>query len=436
MKSSVAVCWSLVLAASAMVACAAETSTISNEPIAREDSALRARLGKKTRFFAPDPNPGATSQIKELRRAKRFADAREVTQLAQTPRAVWLVGNTPSEVKRQVRDTIADAHCKNELPVFVAYNIPFRDCAQYSSGGAATSADYRAWIDAVAEGLGKNDALLVLEPDSLGIIPYNTSIYGQEEWCKPTVTDADGNVSAAPGANPEERYALLNYAVDKLATRAKNTSVYLDSSHSAWLGVGEAAYRLARAGVARTSGFFLNVSNYEPTEQLTLYGTWVSSCLAAGTSGADWARGHFESCPSQYNPAAGYAVDYSPEYAASVSTAFHDMLGDAKPTTHFVLDTGRNGQGHWTPTASYPDAQVWCNPPARGVGLRPSADTGNALLDAYLWLKVPGESDGSCNRGIAGSTTDPEWGSIVDPAAGAWFPEQALQLAKLAVPKL
>jgi endoglucanase len=53
-----------------------------------------------------------------------------------------------------------------------------------------------------------------------------------------------------------------------------------------------------------------------------------------------------------------------------------------------------------------------------------------------LWIKPPGESDGSCNRGIAGSTTDPEWGDIVDPVAGAWFPQQALQLASLANPKL
>ena len=57
-------------------------------------------------------------------------------------------------------------------------------------------------------------------------------------------------------------------------------------------------------------------------------------------------------------------------------------------------------------------------------------------LDAYLWIKTPGQSDGQCNRGVAGSTTDPEWGGITDPAAGAWFPQQALQLAKLASPKL
>ena len=57
-----------------------------------------------------------------------------------------------------------------------------------------------------------------------------------------------------------------------------------------------------------------------------------------------------------------------------------------------------------------------------------------ALLDAYLWIKIPGASDGSCNRGVTGSTTDPEWGGIVDPAAVAWFPQMALDLVHNANP--
>jgi endoglucanase len=68
------------------------------------------------------------------------------------------------------------------------------------------------------------------------------------------------------------------------------------------------------------------------------------------------------------------------------------------------------------------------------VGLRPTLNTGSDLADAYLWIKIPGESDGSCNRGIVDSTIDPEWGGIVDPAAGQWFPAQALELARLANP--
>ena len=39
----------------------------------------------------------------------------------------------------------------------------------------------------------------------------------------------------------------------------------------------------------------------------------------------------------------------------------------------------------------------WCNPPDSGLGLRPTASTGVPLLDAYLWVKTPGQSDGQCD---------------------------------------
>lgn len=56
-----------------------------------------------------------------------------------------------------------------------------------------------------------------------------------------------------------------------------------------------------------------------------------------------------------------------------------------------------------------------------------------ALLDAYLWIKVPGESDGQCTRGTAGPG-DPARGGITDPAAGAWFPQMSLELVQNANP--
>jgi endoglucanase len=278
--------------------------------------------------------------------------------------------------------------------------------------------------------------VVILEPDGLGLIPYNTTLFGATEWCQPTVTDAAGKVGPAPGASPAERYAQLNYAVDSLEAKAPRASVYLDGTHSAWLGVGEAAYRLVKAGVRRTQGFFLNVSNYQPTDQNAQFGTWVSDCIAAATAGPSSAAGHFDACPGQYDPASDYAVNYGADYAATVTAGLATMMGGATATTHFVIDTSRNGQGPWTPTASYPDAQTWCNPPSRGVGPRPTAATGIPLADAELWIKTPGESDGSCTRGVAGATSDPEWGDIVDPAAGVWFPQQALQLATLAAPPL
>jgi len=221
-----------------------------------------------------------------------------------------------------------------------------------------------------------------------------------------------------------------------------------------------------------------------------MYGTWVSSCIAAAMAAPNWtgdpagplestytdAAGDvipipgFPNCPNQYwnggpagtslaaliNPTTGkpfggwggvalspYGVwsDTSTNPALNTSGLNLRYAGMPAGTTNFVIDTGRNGQGPWDSAAagyaSAAIAQDWCNPPGRGLGIAPTTNTGsNALVDAYLWVKVPGESDGSCNRSVAGSTTDPLWGGIVDPAAGAWFPQQALQLAQLANPSL
>jgi endoglucanase len=231
---------------------------------------------------------------------------------------------------------------------------------------------------------------------------------------------------------------MLNYAVDALKAKP-NVSVYLDGTHSAWLGSGDVAHRLSQAGVARADGFFLNVSNYRLTQHLQKYGTWTSKCLAFATNPASWGVGHFDWCASQYYPA-------NPNDFSTWTLSDQWYTDNVESQTwwyspsllkHFVIDTSRNGQGPWTPTASYPDAQDWCNPPDRGLGLRPTADTGNPLIDAYLWVKIPGESDGECTRGLgpAGTTVDPEWGRI-DPPAGKWFPEMALDLAHNANPPL
>ena len=116
------------------------------------------------------------------------------------------------------------------------------------------------------------------------------------------------------------------------------------------------------------------------------------------------------------------------------------MLADAAatPTVHFVIDTSRNGQGPWAGTNDHPytnaDTQDWCNPPDRGLGPRPTANTGVPLLDAYLWIKLPGASDGECFRWTAGPL-DPAR-NMADPAAGKWFPEMALELVHNAAPPL
>jgi len=432
-----------------------------------------AARSKVTQFSVPPPDAAAVRQITNLIRRRDFGDALKLAAMEATPRAVWFGSGTPKEVEKSVRQTMDRAALEDRVPVLVAYDIPFRDCAQYSSGGAVDTASYEAWIAGFARGIGRRKAVVVLEPDSLGIIPYNTTIFGSADWCMPTVTDATGAPVPAPGASSDERYAQLQGAVATLTATAPGASVYLDGTHSAWLGVSEAAFRIHKAGFDPTSGaplvkgFFLDVSNFQPTEQLVQFGTWVSQCLAAATVGASWAIGHFDYCPSQYDPATNYTtVNYTPAFEATVTASLANMLNGAAATLPFVIDTGRNGRGplDTAPFAAAPydqpasvvsslSAGAWCNPPGAGAGLRPTASTGDPLVDAYMWIKTPGESDGACAinggarawdftaynpwnvAGDAQNAFDPLWGTV-DPAAGVWFPAQALQLAQQAVPAL
>jgi len=355
-------------------------------------------------------------------------DRANALTIGSFPTATWLTFGTPAEVQALAAALVAESSAENKLPVIVAYYIPFRDCQHYSAGGATDTAQYKAWIDGLAAGIGAAKAVVLLEPDGLGIIPHNIDINGNAEWCRPV--DLDPATAAA------ERYEQLNHAVDAL-TALPNTAVYLDGTHPGWLGTGDIAQRLVRAGVQRADGFFVNVSNFEPTPQLDKYGAWIAKCIHYATNPAEggWRLGHFEWCASQYFPA--NRNDFSTWvltdqwYADNVDNAANPPT--VETLAHFVTDTSRNGRGPWNaPAGQYSDPEVWCNPPGRGLGGRPTTNTGDPLIDARLWVKVPGESDGACLRGTAGPT-DPERG-MVDPSAGGWFKEQAVELISLAQP--
>jgi endoglucanase len=383
--------------------------------------------GRSGRLYVPPASAEARRQVADLREAGRHEDAALLSALLRQSHAVWFTGGEPEDVVADVRATMRAAARQRAVPILVAYNIPFRDCAQFSAGGATNAEEYLAWIDAFARGIGTGEAIVILEPDGLGIIPFYTPIGSTTmEWCRPPEAD--------PANAASDRFHMLNEAVDRIS-RLPNASVYLDGTHSAWLSVGDAAHRLVQAGVDRAAGFFVNASNYRFTDQVARYAGWISKCLAFASNAEEggWRLGHYDWCASQYFPANPNDVS-----TWHLTDEWYDAnLGTAIPTTHYVVDTSRNGQGHWTPPAGvYPDPQDWCNPPGRGAGPRPTAKSGEPLLDAYLWVKVPGESDGECTRGLGpAGTVDPEWGRV-DPAAGDWFPEQAFQLAQLAVPPL
>lgn len=411
-------------------------------------------LPSNTRFFIPRPSTGAVQQVEGLLKQHQLKNAVLITAMELVPRAVWLAGGTPSQVSATVTTTLREAHAQRAVPVLVLYNIPGRDCGSYSAGGAENTADYEIWIDAIAEAIGNQQAVIVLEPDALADLPSDCGY----DPAKVDIAQATA-----------DRYTQLNYAVTTLEAGSQ-TLVYLDAGNSHWQAVPVIAQRLAQAGIQQAQGFITNVSNYNLNNYETKYDTWVSDCIAFANDPEQggWRMGHYSYCASQYYSPLG-KVD--PDNIATwvyTDQWFQQNMGTAVPTTHFLVDTSRNGQGRFDAgiyaAAPYnqPASVIqtltggsWCNPAGRGLGAHPTANTGVPLLDAYLWVKTPGQSDGTCDAAggarawdysaytqpgwptdAAGqSVFDPLWG-LDDPIAGAWFPQQALDLAQRANPAL
>jgi serine/threonine protein kinase len=360
----------------------APTATAASQPPA--DTGGNPLREPRVRFsYAPEPDAQHQADVWDAQGRK--ADAELMRALAQVPHSVML--NRPvTEVGRTVTSTMKLAAAHDAVPVFVTDNVPLLDC---SDRGAPNERAYRDWIDQVAAGIGTGRAVVVLEPNSLTKVPG---------------TD---NCPAGGKAGTAERYRELGYAVDHLGA-LPHTVVYLDGGIQGWPeSVADIADRLVKAAVGRADGFYLNSSDFQDTDSLLRYGERLSRCVyLVATKGG--------------SACAGADIDAVPAGA---------------PLTHFVIDTSRNGKGVWNPPeGKYADPQLWCNPPGRGIGRRPTTDTGSELADAFLWIRNPGRSNGRCKRGGDGPE-DPVYNQV-DPVGGTWWPALALERAKNAVPPL
>lgn len=411
-------------------------------------------LSSATRFYVPSPAAGSKQQIISLLEEGKQRAATLIAVMELTPQAVWLTNGTPEQVQSTVAGVMKAAARQGTVPVFVAYNIPGRDCGSYSAGGAENTAAYQAWIDGLVQGIGGKKAVIALEPDALANLPSDCGY-----------NPATVNIAQATA----DRYTQVNYAVTALETGA-NTSVYLDAGNSSWQAVGTIASRLVTAGVQGAQGYFSNVSNFRQSAYESKFDTWVSECVAFANNANDggWRLGHYDWCASQYYSPQGPVNPNDITTWVYTDEWYTQNLGTAVPALHFIIDTSRNGQGPLDANVyndapySQPTSVVntiaggsWCNPPGRGLGLHPTANTGVLLLDAYLWVKTPGQSDGTCDAAggarawdyaaytksswptvaVAQAIFDPLWG-LDDPAAGAWFPQQALEMARKANPSL
>jgi endoglucanase len=278
-----------------------------------------------------DPSSPARQQAVSWQRS-RPQDAAHMRYIADQPQAIWL-GGWLRDARGETDALVTRIVAARALPVFVAYNIPYRDCGMYSAGGARGGDDYRRWIRDIASGLKNRESVVILEPDALA------------------------SIDCLPLRLKDERYVIMREAVKTL--KSARAHVYIDIGNANWQQVNEAADRLIKAGIDLADGFSLNVSNFHATQVNITYGDKLSGLVGG---------------------------------------------------KHYVIDTSRNGVGKMV-------EKEWCNARNQALGAPPTTDTKAPLADAFLWIKTPGQSDGTCNGG---------------PRAGDWWADYALELSKMA----
>ena len=330
-----------------------------------------------------------------------------------------------------------------ELVVFIVYDLPNRDCHAKASNGELCCSykddgrcDYLAvgdgsckdglkqykeeYIDQIASVLrefsGRVPIVLVIEPDSLPNLSTNL----QDPRC--------GNA-----ATKSAYKRGVSYAVKALAEADPYAAIYLDAGHGGWLGwrdnMKDFVQTIRGLRVSdHIRGFASNVAGYQYVGEV---------CPEY-----DWCLNNAHPDDSCCNDPCGLTSEWNPshnelQYALHLRKAMSEGIRDFEP--HMIIDTGRNGV-----PGMRSDCANWCNIRGAGVGLAATTNTAKpSVVDAYFWLKTPGESDG-CSQTLPDGSTCPRFdedcasqdsiSSRPDepraPEAGQWFDYQIKQLAE------
>ncbi|KOV75047.1 MULTISPECIES: glycoside hydrolase family 6 protein [unclassified Streptomyces] len=388
------------------------------------------------------------------------------SRIANQPTAVWLDriaainGVNGGMGLRAHLDEALKQKGSGELVVqLVIYDLPGRDCSALASNGELGPNDidkYKTqYIDPIASIL--SDAkyaglriATVIEPDSLPNLVTNAGgTAGSTDAC--ATMKANGNYEKG-----------VSYALDKLGA-IPNVYNYIDAGHHAWLGwdsnlgpTVQEFYKVATtngASVNDVTGFIVNTANYSATKEPYFKVTdSVNGQTVRQSKWVDW---------NQYVDEQSFAQALRDKLVAS---GFNSNLG-------MLIDTSRNGWGGSArPTKSGPLTSVddyvngsridrrihagnWCNQSGAGLGERPTAAPA-AGIDAYVWVKPPGESDGASSAisndegkgfdrmcdptygGNARNGNNPTGALPNSPLAGHWFSAQFQQLMQNAYPPL
>ncbi|MFE4174898.1 glycoside hydrolase family 6 protein [Streptomyces sp. NPDC056909] len=210
-------------------------------------------IGQRPKAQAPywvNPDGTAARQVAAYTGEGDTRSAALIRKIAEQPVAEWIGPDTPEAQAKGFTEAAAKA---DRDALLVLYNIPHRDCGQFSKGGASDGDAYRAWVDQVAKGIGDRRATVILEPDAVLHL-------------------VDG---CTPDQFHEERYDLLKGAIKRLKEQPA-TSVYLDAGNAGWQSPDALFEPLQWAGIGDADGFSVNVSNFYPTATSADFGKRLS----------------------------------------------------------------------------------------------------------------------------------------------------------------
>ncbi len=410
-----------------------------------------------------NPFVGAQWYIDPIWSAKAQAETGG-SKIANYNTAVWMdrIGAiAPTDGSWGLRDHLDDQ--KANVIQVVVYDLPNRDCHALASNGELKqgvegTTRYRTeYIDVLASIFADPKyrelrIIAIIEPDSLPNLVTNLST--------PACQQA---ADATHGYVPNTRYTLSKFYP------ITNVYSYVDIGHSGWLGwtdnfgkavtlIGD-AIKGATGGVNSVAGFVSNTSGYTP-----LYEPFLDSLANSAFPGSGGGTQTRQAKFYEWNPHFSEVSFVTAWRNAMIAAGFPSNIG-------MLVDTSRNGWGGPNrPTAQSTSTVLdtfvdqsridrrahrgnWCNQRG-GVGERPQVAP-VAGIDAYVWVKPPGESDGAASKELSFDPQDPAKGFDRNcdptftnaagtntgampnaPVAGRWFSEGFKQLLDNAYPPL
>ncbi len=305
-----------------------------------------------------NPYLGAKLYINNSNNVKKYLDqnpnspdAPLLKKIVVNGIAIW-VAEWSGNVYDAVTNILKDAQAQGATLVqLVTYYLPGRDLGSYSKGGAPNDEAYLSWIGTIEIAVRRSG--------------FTGKVVVQGE------PDALGHIDGMKLDDLKtRRYNMLRTAIE-IFKQSPNIYYYQDASM--WVDPKVMASRLKNIGATR---FTVNTSGFQTMEDCYKFADETQTEM------------------SRLN---------------NVIAGIMPRVGAMTPPVTYTIDTSRNGNG---PSSEQPDP--WCNPTGRALGPKPLTLT-HQFMDANIWCKVPGESDGTCRGG---------------PNAGELYLARAIEMSK------